>query len=442
VAAAVRGSRLAMGLTLPAQFGKYILLDLIARGGMAEVFRAKSKAEVGGVERLYAIKIMLPEVSENREFINSLINEAKISVTLSHSNIAQVYDLGLVGETYYLAMEFVHGRDLHGVIEDLESAGGRFPVQHALYVIMGMLAGLDVAHRKRDSMGQPLRIVHRDISPHNVLISYAGDVKIIDFGIARAANKLGATRRGVIKGKLLYMAPEQARAQDIDARADLFAVAMTLYRMLTGILPFDAANQFEIYRKVIECDVPDPRHYASHIPEPLVEVLHTALQRDPDKRFPDAYAFRDRLDSILTQLAPGYGQDTFRRFIESQYGTPPLPGESAIYSTEASKRTQPPTPLPPSTGSERPAWAKDLPPHPERPPDELDDKPTIARLDSPSPQQLQAAREQRAAKQAVRRTITEEAASPLLLVSWGLPVVFGLLLAVAMALLTYLALIL
>ena len=220
-----------MTLKLPYQFGKYLLLDLIARGGMAEVYRAKAKGEVG-VERLYAIKRILPELAENREFIDSLINEAKITVTLSHSNIAQVYDLGKADDTYYIAMEYVHGLDLHSLVDKLHKKHQRLALQHSLFIAMGMLAGLDVAHRKRDDMGRPLGIVHRDISPHNVIISYAGEVKIIDFGIARAANKLGHTRQGVIKGKLLYMAPEQARAAKIDHRADLFAVAMTLYWML------------------------------------------------------------------------------------------------------------------------------------------------------------------------------------------------------------------
>ncbi len=433
-----------MTFQLPAQFGKYTLTKLIARGGMAEVYLAKARAEIGGFERLYAIKRILPELNENREFINSLINEAKITVTLSHGNIAQVYDLGKVGGDYYLAMDFVHGVDLHKVIETVERGGGRVPVEHALYVVSEMLAGLDVAHRKRDEFGEPLRIVHRDISPHNVLVSYTGEVKLIDFGIARAANKLGETRRGVIKGKLLYMAPEQAKALDIDHRADLFAVGMSLYRMLTGLLPFDAPNQYDIYRKVVDCAIPNPRDYAPELPSSVVEVLSSALQREPEHRFSDAHAFLSAIEGVLQQVAPGYTPELFRRFMEQHFGAPALPSE---------------TPAPVEEAGGRPAWAKGLTAMEsassmagmmragvgsgggasvvavDLQADE--DKPTIMRLDVPKAEELLRTAQ---ALQARQQMAPQLAPSSSALVTWVMPALLGLVGAGLLMLLTLLLL--
>ncbi|PJB35505.1 MAG: hypothetical protein CO108_25470 [Deltaproteobacteria bacterium CG_4_9_14_3_um_filter_63_12] len=464
-----------MALKLPAQFGKYVLLGMVARGGMAEVYRAKSRAEIGGFERVYAIKRILPELNENREFINSLINEAKITVTLSHSNIAQVYDLGKVDETYYVAMEYVHGVDLHTAISKVELNLGRFPSEHAIHIAMCMLAGLDVAHRKRDSMGNPLAIVHRDISPHNVLLSYSGEVKIIDFGIALAANKLGTTRRGVIKGKLLYMAPEQARADEIDHRVDLFAVAMTLYRMLTGVLPFDAQNQYDIYRNVVDCRVPNPKHYNPNIPDSLAEVLRIAMQKDPERRYQDAYEFRSQLERVILEILPGYGQDSFRAFIEEYFGNPPMPADPPTDMPTADlpvarqmellaqkslmpntgKRSKPGE----QTAAARPSAQLQAARRVVQPPvavDPFEEKATMLQLDAPNHSDIEAARQQQAnahrvqkrglhrptearAGAAQRRPNPQEPSR--LLIDWLIPLVFGLAAAALMALITYLVVI-
>ncbi len=442
-----------MPLQLPTHFGKYLLLELIARGGMAEVYRAKARGEIGGFERIYAIKRSLPELNSNRDFLNSLINEAKITVTLSHSNIAQVYDLGKVDDNYFLAMEYVHGQDLHHVVHALRKKGLTFGVEHAIYVTMSMLAGLDVAHRKRDEYGQPLNIIHRDISPHNVLISYSGEVKIIDFGIARAANKLGTTRRGVIKGKLLYMAPEQARADTIDSRVDLFAVGMTLYWMITGILPFDADNQYDIYQKVVDCRVPNPRRYAPAISEELAEVMRVSLQRDPALRYQDAYEFRARLERVLMRMAPGYGQDTFRNYLEQHIGSPPIPEDPApqkagvpMWARDLQNSAEL---LSSEQTSENPQASSANPQSPQTQhspsrsigttDQEFEDKPTYMQLERPTPADVnRALRSRRRQQSLILRVVGEPDA---IWVDWVIPGIFGLLGAVVLALLTYLALV-
>jgi len=288
-------------------------------------------------------------------------------------------------------------------------------------------------------------------------------VKIIDFGIARAANQLGTTRRGVIKGKLLYMAPEQARADVIDHRVDLFAVGMTLYWMITGVLPFDADNQYDIYKKVVECRVPNPRRYVPSVPEELAEVMRVALQRDPGLRYQDAYEFRARLERVLMRLAPGYGQDTFRAYLEEHIGSPPLPddpperaeGGVPVWAQNLSippsaPVQQPPTePLSPQHLASAPAAPRAKPRQGpvrlNRPraldavDKEFEEKPTYMQLERPSPADVQRALRERRRQQSVilRAVGTPDTA----LVNWVIPSIFGLLGAVVLALITYLALV-
>ena len=219
----------------PVVYGKYQLLDLLARGGMAEVFKAKSHG-VEGFEKILVIKRILPELSRNPQFVEMFINEAKIAVTLSHANIVQVFDLGRADETYFIAMEYVPGYDLGTVLRWERKLGQRLPQELAVYMLSELAKGLDYAHRRRDSELRPLGIVHRDVSPENVLLSYEGEVKLTDFGIARSRASVHGLR-DLPPGKFAYLAPEQARGEDVDARADLFALGAVLYEALTGVRP-------------------------------------------------------------------------------------------------------------------------------------------------------------------------------------------------------------
>jgi len=309
-----------MGKKLPMEFGPdYVLLDLIARGGMAEIFKAKMRTGIDGFEKLVAIKKILPNLAENEEFITMLIDEARISVSLNHANIAQVYDLGRVGDSYYIAMEFVSGLDLSHIIKKLGTEGYLLPLDHAIFITKELCAGLYFAHRKTDDNGNLLGIVHRDISPHNLLISFGGDVKIIDFGIAKASVKLSQTRMGVIKGKLLYMAPEQAMARPLDARADIFSAGLCLYRMLTGHLPFEADNEFQIYNNVLTAPIKPPRELNPEIPEDLDAIVMKALARELDDRYTDGWVMHQDLGEVLQRVSPGYTSKRLSRFMDEYF---------------------------------------------------------------------------------------------------------------------------
>lgn len=307
-----------MATKFPQQFGPYTLQELIARGGMAEVYRATMPG-VGGFEKTVAIKKILPHLAENEEFIGMLVDEARIIVSLNHANIAQVYDLGCLEDTYYIAMEYVHAVDLADVLKELKDRQETVPIPHATYIAGCICAGLHAAHSKTDANGRPLNIVHRDVSPHNVLISFGGDVKIIDFGVAKARGKENHTKAGVIKGKLLYMAPEQAMAKDVDGRADLFAVGLILYRMLTNHLPFEGDNEFQIYNNILSKDIVPPKVFNPAVPEELNQIVMQLLQRDPEKRYQDGYSAKVDLDRCLHALAPGYSVGRLSAWIEDNF---------------------------------------------------------------------------------------------------------------------------
>ncbi|MBA2663532.1 MAG: serine/threonine protein kinase [Bradymonadaceae bacterium] len=307
-----------MAQPFPQSFGPYTLHELVARGGMAEIYRATMPG-IGGFEKTVAIKKILPHLAENEEFITMLIDEARIIVSINHFNIAQVYDLGRIDDTYYIAMEFIHGVDLSGIIKTLAKQSRFVPFDHAAYIGSGICAGLHVAHSKADERGRPLNIVHRDISPHNVLLSFAGDVKIIDFGVAKASVKETHTQMGVIKGKLLYMAPEQAMAKEIDGRADLFAAGLVIYKMLTNRLPFEGDNEFQIYNNILSKDVVPPRAINPEVPEEFNAIVMKMLSREPDDRYQDGYAAKQALDRLLYSISPGYTVNRLSRYVEDNF---------------------------------------------------------------------------------------------------------------------------
>ncbi|MFZ9890012.1 MAG: serine/threonine protein kinase, partial [Myxococcota bacterium] len=203
----------------PVRFGKYVLLERVNVGGMAEVFKAKTFG-VAGFERILAIKRILPSLVDDQEFIHMFIDEARIAVQLNHTNIAQIYELGKQGPHYYIAMEYLPSRDLRSILDRLRSAGQLMPIAQAAYITAKICEGLDYAHRRRDPAGAPMNIIHRDVSPQNILVTYEGDIKVIDFGIAKAANRASKTQAGVLKGKFGYMSPEQVRGLPIDRRSD------------------------------------------------------------------------------------------------------------------------------------------------------------------------------------------------------------------------------
>ncbi|HEX8439487.1 serine/threonine protein kinase, partial [Archangium sp.] len=268
----------------PTLFGKYLLLERINVGGMAEVFTAKAFG-VEGFERILAIKKILPTMAEDEEFITMFIDEARISVQLNHANVVHIHELGKHEDTYFIAMEYVAGRDLRTLLERYRRRKEIMPTAQAVFIASKMCEGLDYAHRKKDARGQDLGIIHRDVSPQNILISYEGEVKIIDFGIAKAANRSQKTQAGILKGKFGYMSPEQVRGLPIDRRSDVFAVGVILYEMLTGERLFVGESDFSTLEKVRNADVPTPRQFNPNVPAGLEKVMLKALARDAEERY-------------------------------------------------------------------------------------------------------------------------------------------------------------
>ena len=268
----------------PSLFGKYLLLERLNVGGMAEVFVAKAFG-VEGFERILAIKKILPTMAEDEEFITMFIDEARISVQLNHANVVHIHELGKHDDAYYIAMEYVPGKDLRSLLERFRRRKEIMPTAMAVYCATKICEGLDYAHRKKDARGQELFIIHRDVSPQNILISFEGEVKIIDFGIAKAANRSQKTQAGILKGKFGYMSPEQVRGLPIDRRSDIFAVGVIIYEMLTGEKLFVGESDFSTLEKVRNAEVPAPRQFNPNIPAGLEKVVMKALAREQEERY-------------------------------------------------------------------------------------------------------------------------------------------------------------
>jgi serine/threonine protein kinase len=294
-------------LRQPIPFGKYYLLERVNVGGMAEVFKAKATG-VEGFERMVAVKRILPSIAEDEEFITMFIDEAKIAVQLTHANVAQIFDLGKVDDSYFIALEYVHGKDLRAIFNRARTRGEQIPVPMACYAIMKLCEGLDYAHNKRDAAGQFLNLVHRDVSPQNILVSYEGEVKIIDFGIAKAAGKAGRTQAGILKGKFGYMSPEQVQGVEIDRRSDVFGVGICLYELLTSERLFVGESDFATLEKVRNVDIMPPSTYNRRVPEELEQIVLKALARDRTNRHQTAMQLHDELQGFMYSSGNFFGR--------------------------------------------------------------------------------------------------------------------------------------
>ncbi|MBW1810570.1 MAG: protein kinase [Deltaproteobacteria bacterium] len=282
----------------PEAFGKYQLVELIAQGGMAEIFRAKSYG-VSGFEKTIVIKRILPSYSDNREFIEMLIDEAKICAGLQHANIIQIYDLGRLEGRYFIAMEFVRGVDLVTVLTRLRKAKRLLPIELVCYVLSEALNGLEHAHRAVGPDNKALDIIHRDFNPANILLSYEGQVKVADFGIARAADRGTKTSAGGLKGKMGYLSPEQVADRPLDHRSDIFTAGITLWETLSARRMFTGGTELDILLQIRDTKIPDIRKQIPEINPDLVAILDRALQKNPDDRFRSAREFKDALDDFL-----------------------------------------------------------------------------------------------------------------------------------------------
>lgn len=286
-------------------FGKYQILERVATGGTAEVYKARLGG-LGGFERIVAIKRVLPHLSHNPEYVRSLVDEAKVAGLLSHANIVQILDLGQVDGLWFIAMEYVHGRDLGTLLARARKNGLKLPIPQATFVTIELLKALEYAHSRqvlRDGVAVPLRVVHRDVSPPNVLISFQGEVKLTDFGIAKAALSATETMAGHIKGRFDYMSSEQAGgARDLDQRSDLFSIGTLLYEMLTGSHPFRAESELATIERVRTGKRVPIMEINPDVPPALAAILDRGLAVDRNERYPSASAFREALEGFFHDM--------------------------------------------------------------------------------------------------------------------------------------------
>ena len=302
----------------PVKFGNYYLVERVNIGGMAEVFKAVSYG-VEGFERLFAVKRVLPNISEDQEFIEMFIDEAKIAVQLNHANIGQIFELGQSGHTYFIAMEFVQGRDLRAIFDRARKIEQPIDIPMACHVIKDVCEALEYAHNKKDERQMSLNLVHRDVSPQNVLVSYDGEVKLVDFGIAKAAGKASRTQAGILKGKFGYMSPEQVRGKPIDRRSDLFALGVVLFELLTLERCFQGESDFSTLEKVRNVDIRRPSSINRNIPPELERILLKALSRNPDDRFQSAAEFQDALQRFLYQSGAFYARKDLASYMRETF---------------------------------------------------------------------------------------------------------------------------
>lgn len=281
------------------EIGGYDILGLIARGGMAEIYKAKKKG-IKGFEKIIAIKKILSGYGEDDRYIEMFVDEAKIAAELTHPNIVQIHDLGKKDDYYFIAMEYVQGKDLREILRKLKEIGKPFPEELAIQLIIKVLTALNFAHTAKDKDGKNLDIVHRDISPPNILVSYTGEVKLTDFGVSKAANKIHQTIAGALKGKLLYMSPEQARGEsDIDFRSDIYAVGVILFELITGEKLFLDSSEMVVLKKVQEGKITKPTKINQNIDTGLEEIILKALTSDKTQRYQNAAAFIKDLESYI-----------------------------------------------------------------------------------------------------------------------------------------------
>jgi len=276
-------------------FGKFELLRRIASGGMAEVFAARMTS-VGGFEKMVALKRILPDLAGRLEYVNMFLDEARIASSLDHPNIVQVYDIDALDGQYFMTMEYLRGHDLRLVLKELRRNSSGMPLSLALRIVSEVAGALHFAHKKCGLDGKPLGIVHRDVSPKNIFITFDGVIKLLDFGIAKAHQRLSVTRTGTLKGRYPYMAPEQVVDDEVDARADVFALGICLWEMTTGRRLFEGKTAYEILKRIREQPVPRPSKIVQGYSPAIESVVMRALHKDRDKRYQSCLAMQRDLE--------------------------------------------------------------------------------------------------------------------------------------------------
>ncbi|MEZ4815094.1 MAG: serine/threonine-protein kinase [Bdellovibrionota bacterium] len=301
------------------RFGELLLMERLASGGMAEVFRAKQLGHAG-FEKTVAVKRILPHFATSDDFKNMFRLEANLSAMLQHTNITQVFNNGEYDGYLYLVMEFVDGKNLRQLLARADKVKLRIPLEISCYIVSETLKGLDYAHGYHDERtGEALNIVHRDVSPQNVMLGYQGSVKVVDFGIAKAASKSENTRAGVLKGKFGYMSPEQARGEALDRRSDIFSMGIILWELITQRRLFTYEDEMKTLEKVRECKIPRPSEKNPTIPYALEKIVLRALEKDPAARYSTCGEFYSELVRYMNDRHPNFIPTDFTRFMKEFY---------------------------------------------------------------------------------------------------------------------------
>ncbi|HEX4457294.1 MAG TPA: protein kinase, partial [Polyangia bacterium] len=270
----------------------------LAVGGMAELFLARA-AGPQGFSKLCVIKRVLPHLAEDPAFVEMFLDEARIAATLQHPNVVQMYDVGVVDGNYFIAMEYLHGEDVRSISKAVQHKEQRLPIEHALNIVIGLASGLHYAHEKVGFDGKPLEIVHRDVTPQNVIVTYDGAVKLLDFGIAKASNRFGETRFGTLKGKVPYMSPEQGRGEALDRRSDIFSLGIMLYELTLGRRLFQGKSDFEVLKQIVEGTVAPPSEYEPQYPPELEAIVMRALVKEKESRYQTARDLQVDLEALV-----------------------------------------------------------------------------------------------------------------------------------------------
>ncbi len=331
------------------RFGDYTLLDRIATGGMAEVWRARRRG-VEGFQKTVAIKKILSHLTGSQDFVTMFIDEAKLAAQLSHNNIIQIYDLGKVGDDFFIAMEYVDGKDLRSILTSAQESKRPIPLGLGLLIVSAVAQALDYAHRKRDFEHRAMGLVHRDVSPQNVLISFEGAIKLCDFGIVKAVAKASTTQMGALKGKLQYMSPEQAWGKSVDARSDIFSLGSVLYEVLTGTQLFAGESEIGVLDAVRECRISSPRELVPEIPEAVARIALKALTKSPDERYQTAGELEQEIRSVLDSLRPAPSQKDLASYLYDLFELPRSGAVATVPGSAAAVSPAPPADLVPAAG--------------------------------------------------------------------------------------------
>ncbi|MFI5119664.1 MAG: protein kinase [Thermoanaerobaculia bacterium] len=336
----------------PGAFGRYQLLEKIGAGGMAEVYKARMSGEQG-FEKIVAIKRIVPHMATNAEFVTMFVDEAKLAAQLNHNNITHIYDLGKVDAWHYIAMEYVEGKDLRTLLKLGKERGFPLPAELALFIAAKIANALDYAHRRPGPDGSELNLVHRDVSPQNILLSDEGDIKLCDFGIAKAASKVSTTMSGALKGKLQYMSPEQAWGKRLDRRSDIFSLGSVLYEMLTGTPLFEGDTDMSVLESVREGEVAPPTSRGVEVPKRVDQIVLKALAKNPQERYQNASEFEKDLHAVLYTYQPSPGPADLaiymHRLLES-----PQSSDAEIEAAFDAARDMPRPSAPPAPATEAP----------------------------------------------------------------------------------------